>query len=193
MVIVDEDNKSLLVVVPDDQLSLAIGRQGQNVRLASKLLGWRIDVKSESRYAKLEEAGYRSLLEIPGVNEALADKLYDKSITSAADLAAAQPEEIDIPGLEPEQAAQLVAEAQQYDNSTPDNDDGQAGREETAVDQKAGGGNDTVKIYELAKEADVKSKELADRLIDLGYDIKGLNSSVDSETADKIRKEVLGL
>jgi translation initiation factor IF-2 len=50
-----------------------------------------------------------------------------------------------------------------------------------------------VKIYELAREAEVKSTELADRLIDLGYDIKGFNSSVDSETADKIRKEILGL
>jgi hypothetical protein len=179
--------------VPDDQLSLAIGRQGQNVRLASKLLGWRIDVKSESRYAKLEEAGYRSLLEIPGVNEALADKLYDRSITSAAELAAAKAEELDIPGLEPEQAAQLVAEAQQYKNSTPNNDAELADRDKTAVDRKAGGGDDSVKIYELAREAEVKSTELADKLIDLGYDIKGFNSSVDSETADKIRKEILGL
>ena len=194
MVIVDEDNKSLLVVVPDDQLSLAIGRQGQNVRLASKLLGWRIDVKSEARYSKLEEAGYRSLLEVPGINEALADKLYDKSITSATDLAAAKPEELDIPGLEPEQAMQLVAEAQQYKDSTPDTDDEQTDdSEEVAVGKKAVGGSDTVKIYELAREAEVKSTELADRLIDLGYDIKGFNSSVDSETADKIRKEVLGL
>jgi N utilization substance protein A len=194
MVIVDEDNKSLLVVVPDDQLSLAIGRQGQNVRLASKLLSWRIDVKSESRYAKLEEAGYRSLLEVPGINEALADKLYDKSITSATDLAAAKPEELDIPGLEPEQAMQLVAEAQQYKDSTPDTDDEQTDdSEEVAVGKKAVGGSDTVKIYELAREAEVKSTELADKLIDLGYDIKGFNSSVDSETADKIRKEVLEL
>ncbi len=60
MVMVDEDAHSLLVVVPNDQLSLAIGRQGQNVRLASKLLGWRIDVKSEQRYNNLENQGYRS-------------------------------------------------------------------------------------------------------------------------------------
>jgi N utilization substance protein A len=44
MVIVDDENHQLLVVVPDDQLSLAIGRQGQNVRLASRLMSWRIDV-----------------------------------------------------------------------------------------------------------------------------------------------------
>ena len=49
-----------------------------------------------------------------------------------------------------------------------------------------------VRVYELAKEAGMKSKELADKLIELGYEIKGFNSSVDGETADKIRQEVLG-
>ncbi len=63
MVMVDEDSHSLLVVVPNDQLSLAIGRQGQNVRLASKLLGWRIDVKSEQRYANLENPEYVNALD----------------------------------------------------------------------------------------------------------------------------------
>ena len=49
-VIIDETNHSMEVVVPDDALSIAIGRQGQNVRLASKLTGWQLDVKSETRY-----------------------------------------------------------------------------------------------------------------------------------------------
>jgi len=94
MVIVDEDNKLLLVVVPDDQLSLAIGRQGQNVRLASKLMSWRIDVKSEQRYANLEDAGYRSLVAIEGVDEGLADRLFAAEIFSAAVLAGMEPEDI---------------------------------------------------------------------------------------------------
>ncbi|MFZ3116151.1 MAG: transcription termination factor NusA [Syntrophales bacterium] len=50
-VFMDEDNHAMLVLVPDDQLSLAIGRAGQNVRLAVKLTGWKIDVKSESTAA----------------------------------------------------------------------------------------------------------------------------------------------
>ena len=94
MVIVDEDNHQLLVVVPDDQLSLAIGRQGQNVRLASRLMSWRIDVKSESRYANLEDKGYRSLVAVPGIDETLADKLFAGGITSASALAAAEIEQI---------------------------------------------------------------------------------------------------
>lgn len=87
MVMADEDARSLLVVVPNDQLSLAIGRQGQNVRLASKLIGWRIDVKSEQRYANLSNPGYQSLLGLKGMDEALADQLYAKGIVSSAVLA----------------------------------------------------------------------------------------------------------
>lgn len=52
-VIVDEDEKSIEVVVPDDQLSLAIGRRGQNVRLAAQLVGWNIDINTESKAEKL--------------------------------------------------------------------------------------------------------------------------------------------
>jgi N utilization substance protein A len=87
MVIIDDDKKSLLVVVPDDQLSLAIGRQGQNVRLASRLLGWKIDVKSEQRYTNLENNGYLSLTEVDGVDESLADRLFAAGVTSAGRLA----------------------------------------------------------------------------------------------------------
>ena len=94
MVMVDEEAKSLLVVVPNDQLSLAIGRQGQNVRLASKLMSWRIDVKSEQRYANLEDEGYQSLLAIPGIDETLADQLLAKEIKSAEDLSKAVVEDL---------------------------------------------------------------------------------------------------
>jgi transcription termination/antitermination protein NusA len=89
LVVVDEDNRTLLVVVPDDQLSLAIGRQGQNVRLASMLLGWRIDVKSEQRYTRMMEEGFQSLVTIEGMTEKLAETLYDAGITSAQELAEA--------------------------------------------------------------------------------------------------------
>jgi N utilization substance protein A len=58
-VLVDDDGKQATVIVPDDQLSLAIGREGQNARLAARLTGWRIDIKSESEFADEEqEAGY---------------------------------------------------------------------------------------------------------------------------------------
>ena len=88
-VIIDQANRSMEVIVPDDQLSLAIGKRGQNVRLASKLTNWRIDVKSESRHERLKQAGYQSLLEVSGLTEDLADRLYEAGITSLADFAEA--------------------------------------------------------------------------------------------------------
>ena len=51
---VNEDEKSARVIVPDNQLSLAIGKEGQNARLAAKLTGWKIDIKSISQMEKLE-------------------------------------------------------------------------------------------------------------------------------------------
>jgi transcription termination/antitermination protein NusA len=55
-VIVDDEERSATIVVPDDQLSLAIGKEGQNARLASKLTGWRIDIKSQQQMADAESA-----------------------------------------------------------------------------------------------------------------------------------------
>ncbi len=108
MVIVDEENHQLLVVVPDDQLSLAIGRQGQNVRLASKLMNWRIDVKSERRYANLEDPGYRTLIAIEGVDEGLADRLFAAGLTNAGLLAGAEIEDIVTAGRINEEQAEEI-------------------------------------------------------------------------------------
>lgn len=112
LVVVDEENRTLLVIVPDDQLSLAIGRQGQNVRLASVLLGWRIDVKSETKYSKMMEEGYKSLLEIKGVSETVVDRLYDNGINSRQELVAQAPEAVaELLGVDVDDALRLLEKA----------------------------------------------------------------------------------
>ena len=196
MVLVDEDKKSLMVVVPDDQLSLAIGRQGQNVRLASKLLGWNIDVKSESRYAKLEEEGYRSFLNIEGVDEGMADIFYDSGFRTASDLKGITVNELEgLKNMKPERAAKLAEAIEDYMQSAaaaaPTSEESEASEAPETESGPESSGTDKVRVYELAKEAGMKSAELADKLIELGYDIKGYSSSVDGETAEKIRNEVL--
>lgn len=111
-VIVDEENHSMEVVVPDDQLSLAIGKGGQNVRLASRLTGWALDVISETNYNKALKEGYQSLLALEGVGEKLAAELYQEGFRSAADLSQAEPEELmAIEGMTEEMARQLIEEA----------------------------------------------------------------------------------
>jgi transcription termination/antitermination protein NusA len=111
-VIVDDSTQSLEVIVPDDQLSLAIGRQGQNVRLAAKLMGWRIDVRSETRYQHYQDPDYYSLLEISVMTENIADKIYDLGVTSLELLAQADPDEFSQKtNLSTELISSLVGEA----------------------------------------------------------------------------------
>jgi N utilization substance protein A len=75
-VVIDEAGASMELVVPDAKLSLAIGRRGQNVRLASQLSGWKLDIVSESRFKEMEEEAMAALARIPGVAEDAARDLY---------------------------------------------------------------------------------------------------------------------
>lgn len=119
-VVVDESNQTMEVIVADEMLSLAIGRRGQNVRLASKLTGWKIDVKSESRYGESLRDGYRSLLDVVGVSDVGADTLYQAGYGSAEALAEADPEELAaLPDISAERAAELIADARRYLEEAP--------------------------------------------------------------------------
>jgi len=114
-VIVDEDNRSMEVVVQDDQLSLAIGKRGQNVRLASRLSGWRLDVNSESNYNQTLKDGYKSLLELPGVGEKRATDLYAEGFSSSRDVAGATIAElVVVDGISEKGAEKLIESAIQH-------------------------------------------------------------------------------
>ena len=89
-VLLYDDVRSMEVIVPDDQLSLAIGKSGQNVRLAARLTGWKIDVKSESM-TKQSDDGYKALMNIPGLDEKIAEKLYKEGFKSVSTIASADP------------------------------------------------------------------------------------------------------
>ena len=122
-VIVDEDNHSMEVVVPDDQLSLAIGKRGQNVRLAAKLTGWRLDVVGETKYNDALKDGYKSLLDLSGVGEITATELYDADFRSARDVAGSTVEDLmAVKGISEEKAEALIAEANLYLRGEPNDD-----------------------------------------------------------------------
>ena len=113
-VIVDESRQSMGVVVPDDQLSLAIGRKGQNVRLASKISGWSLDVTSETDYNNELKEAYNSLLSLDGVGEATATNLYQVGFRSVEDVAEATIEELtQVKGISDEKAIKIIESAKQ--------------------------------------------------------------------------------
>jgi N utilization substance protein A len=108
-VLIDAENHTMELIVPDDKLSLAIGKKGQNVRLASQLTGWRIDIHSESKVKELEIKARRSLSLIDGVDEELANTLFKLGWRSAQDVARAKVEELaSVPGLGGLEAAQRI-------------------------------------------------------------------------------------
>jgi N utilization substance protein A len=109
---IDEENKSMEIVVEDDQLSLAIGKRGQNVRLASKLTGYRIDIKSESRMEEILEETIGRLREIPRVGEVIARILYNEGFTSVREIAESEVEELArLSGIGSKKAEKIVVAA----------------------------------------------------------------------------------
>ncbi|MBL7179610.1 MAG: transcription termination factor NusA [Pseudomonadota bacterium] len=114
-VIIDEENRSMEVIVPDEFLSIAIGKKGQNVRLASKLTKWHLDVISESRYSEAMQDGYDSLVALPGIGISMADALYEKGFYSAEELSHASIEDlVQIRGIAEEKAQKLIETAKKY-------------------------------------------------------------------------------
>ncbi|MDP2862929.1 MAG: transcription termination factor NusA, partial [Desulfobacterales bacterium] len=111
-VIIDEDNHAMEVIVPDESLSIAIGKRGQNVRLASKLTGWNLDVQSESHYNEALKNGYDSLISLPGVGINLANSLIEKGFTSAGEISTASVSDLtQIKGIASEKAEKLIRAA----------------------------------------------------------------------------------
>ncbi len=114
-VIIDDESKTMEVIVPDDQLSLAIGRKGQNVRLAVQLTGWKIDIHTETEIIAISEKSYRMFTEIPGVDEDLGKKLFDLEFQSVDDIAQMSVDDLkDILDGNLEKAQELKLSAQAY-------------------------------------------------------------------------------
>lgn len=111
-VIIDETTQSMDVIVPDDQLSLAIGRRGQNVRLAVQLTGWKIDIKSETKMREIAEWLSRAVSAVEGCGDPEADLLLQQGVTSLEDLAECGVEVLTaLPGIDEEGAQAIKAKA----------------------------------------------------------------------------------
>lgn len=120
--IVDESERIMEVIVEDKQLSLAIGKRGQNVRLAARLIGWRIDIKSEEE-KKLEvqtqmdamSSGWHDIRELSGIGEKTLEKLVEQGFATVEQLAASTPEGVtEVPGIGMRTAEKIIMEAKSY-------------------------------------------------------------------------------
>jgi N utilization substance protein A len=121
-VVIDEADRSMEVIVPDEYLSVAIGKRGQNVRLASKLTGWSIDVRSETTYSEAMRSSYEALMSLPGIGASTADALYEQGFYSIEELANASVEElVQIKGISDKKARAILESAGQA-TKVPDED-----------------------------------------------------------------------
>ncbi|MGX9366371.1 transcription termination factor NusA [Desulfoplanes sp. PS50] len=123
---VDDDDKTLEVVVPDDQLTPAIGRKGQNVKLAAKLLGWRIDIFTESRYGELNK-NRQGLEQLASAADIYVENLIEAGFEDVDSVVDSSEEELlDIEGIGEENVADLKAAAmllfQRTDDEPTDDD-----------------------------------------------------------------------
>ena len=122
--IVDAGEKHMEVIVDDSQLSLAIGKKGQNVRLAAKLLAWKIDIKSEEE-KRQEVESQMAALTVPGapvsvlidygLGDQLAEKLLEAGVSTVEKLGSMTPEQLEeIPGIEPELVEKIQLAVNNY-------------------------------------------------------------------------------
>ncbi len=112
---VDEVSKTVTVIVPDDQLALAIGKQGQNVKLASKLLGYKLDILSRSKISSKDKNAYKELMEIPGIGDITAKLLYQNGYISIENIASADVDKLakDI-SIDNKKAEKIINSAKEY-------------------------------------------------------------------------------
>jgi transcription termination/antitermination protein NusA len=138
---VDPETQTALVIVPDYQLSLAIGREGQNARLAARLTGWRIDIKSETQFADEQRGGPRPVAGAVAAGAAGAAMPSPTSAPSASSAAEAGPAE-----------GEPAATTSEGGSAAPDDGSGASDDEPAATTNNGVGETEVVDVAEPAEE-----------------------------------------
>jgi N utilization substance protein A len=199
--IVDPEEKRLEVIVEDTQLSLAIGKKGQNVRLASKLIGWNIDIKSEEEKRREIEAQMAALTapgtaltELAGVGPKTIEKLEAAGITSIEKLADMTPEQlVEIPGI----GEKMVEKIHQSVALYFENLEAQAAAGPAEVEASAEGVAEAVASDEAVAEAEQEVAETPETVATDGApaDVEAEASALDEateEATEQVRETEIG-
>src|SRR5580765_5900113 len=168
--IIDPETKSLEIIVEDTQLSLAIGKKGQNVRLASKLIGWNVDIKSEEEKRQEIEAQMTALTapgsplsELKGVGPKTIERIETHGVTTIEKLADMTPEQLtEIPGIGEKMVEKIQLSVSAYfqslENPQAENESLEGLAEQEAAEGVA---EDSEAIEEAMEAADVAAEENA--------------------------------
>src|SRR5579872_740865 len=178
--IIDPETRHLEIIVEDTQLSLAIGKKGQNVRLASKLIGWNVDIKSEEEKRQEIEAQMAALTapgtplsELKGVGPKTIERIETHGVTTIEKLADMTPEQLtEIPGIGEKMVEKIqlsvAAYFQSLENPQPETESTEAlAEEESAQDsaEQAQAAEETAEAADVAAEdaeAPTEAEEIAD-------------------------------
>jgi N utilization substance protein A len=157
-VIVDEDSHSMEVIVGDDQLSLAIGKRGQNVRLAAQLTGWRLDIKSESSIEEKMAGAKSTLVRIEGLDDMMAELLIQEGFTTPSEVAQMSPRTLNrLLNLDQEQALELIERAKRVANSQAQSR-GEPKKYNEQEDMLANSSASPVKLDNKAEESQISER-----------------------------------
>ena len=174
--IVDEDSRAMEVIVEDSQLSLAIGKKGQNVRLAAKLTGWKIDIRSKTKYQERSKQFKAALMRIEGIDVPEAEALYNADLVTIESVALADSADLqEVLDVSNEQVQIIIHSAQKLMEAGVDVDS-VAAETAAAAEQAA------------AAEAEAAAEAGADEEVaeaDAGAEEDGVDADAgDPETAD---------
>jgi len=170
-VVLDPDAKRIEVIVPDQQQHIAIGRRGQNVRLASQLTGWDIDIVSDTDDRERRQREFRELTEMfmdaLNVEEVIAQLLVTEGFTSIQDVAFTETEELaGVEGFDEEIAEALKERAQAYLDEVEQNLRAEAAELGIAEDLLGYDGLQLATIVELGRKGIKSLEDLADLAAD---------------------------
>jgi len=182
--ILEGQDKHLEVIVDDTQLSLAIGKKGQNVRLAAKLLGWKIDIKSEEEKRQEVEAQMSQVMtqqstpleSVPDLDEGIIEKLVAAGITTVEQVADMTPEQLEeVPGVGPKTVEKISIAVNNYFSSLEAPAEEEATAEEEAPAEEEATSDEGVAVEESEATAETA---LAEEAAELG---EGQEEEVASE------------
>lgn len=175
-VIVKDREKAMEVVVPDDQLSLAIGKKGQNVKLASELCGWNIDILSETKIEELSRRHQLALMELLNIEKEAAFVFYNHGYKDMEEIAGTALEEfLDVPGIGADNLKTI------YELATKSIAEGKSTSE---VISKIAADEEKLKAEEAEKAAEIESAKIAEDIDNSKEVSKQEIESDKSESAD---------